>query len=219
MTLIGRVELGPSVGIEALEAVPKMMLQLEDIRSLADEPWRLVVWASGDDFETYETGLTEDPTIDAYTCLTQLPDKRLYRIVLSKEGQQHTLHPIAIEQDIVIMDLKITAERQVLLARFPSRDAVFALRDACSEKGRNFDLLNLYEEKEVENDGGYSGRYGVTTAQEEALLAALKEGYFNIPRQTTMEALANDLGISTSALSTRLRRGQQALLHTTLAQE
>ena len=219
MTLIATIILGSPVGQAAIEAVPDMELRLEDIRSLADEPWRFIFWAAGDDFETYEAALDTDPTIESYECLTTLPDKRLYRFVLSEEGQQQTLQPIAVDYDITIIQLTITAEKQELLARFPSRESVVNLRDACRERDRKFKLLALHEERPIENDGGYNSRYGVTAAQREALLAALEMGYFDVPRETTMDVVAENVGVSTSALSTRLRRGQQSLLRHTLAQE
>ncbi|MHC3439784.1 helix-turn-helix domain-containing protein [Natrialbaceae archaeon A-gly3] len=219
MTYIARINIGSPVGQESLQAVPDMVLQVEDIRSLSDESWKFIYWASGDDFETYEDALADDPTIDSYKCLTELPERRLYRITLSDEGQRQTLQPVAVEEDIVGRSLTKTAERVEFLGRFPSRDALYTLRDACREQDRKFELLSLYEEKPTEYDGGQSSRYGVTDTQRDALLAALKQGYFNVPRQTTMENIADSLDISVSALSSRLRRGQQTLLRNTLVQE
>jgi len=219
MGLIGRAEVGPPPGQNALESVPDMELLFEDIRSRGDEPWKMIVWAMGDDFEKYESALTLDPTIDTYACLIKLPEERLYRLRLSDEGQHQTVHSISVEHDITIIRLTATAEREEILARFPSRDAVVQLREACLERGRRFELLNLYEEKSVKHDGGFESRYGITSGQKEALLTALEKGYFNVPRETTMDEIAEELSISTSALSTRLRRGQQALLLHTLAQD
>lgn len=219
MTLIGKAKVGPPPGERALKSVPEMELLLEDIRLAEDGSWKMIVWASGDDFEKYESSLTSDETIDGYDCLTKLPEKRLYRLTLSEEGQRQTVHSISVEYDITIISLTMTAEREELLARFPSRDAVASLREACLERDRRFKLLSLYEEKPVTHDGGFESRYGITTTQEEALLTALKKGYFNVPRETTMDEIAEELGISTSALSTRFRRGQRNLLLNTLAQE
>ncbi|WP_226043121.1 helix-turn-helix domain-containing protein [Natrinema sp. DC36] len=211
------MEISPPLGQVSLESVPDMELLFEDIRSAGDEPWKIIVWAMGDDFEKYESTLTIDPTIDTYDCLTKLPEKRLYGLRLSDEGQHQTIHTVSVEHDITIIRLTATANKEELLARFPSRDAVAHLRKACLERNRRFELLNLYKEKSVKKDGGLESRYGITTGQKEALLTALEKGYFNVPRETTMDEIAEELCISTSALSTRLRRGQQALLLNTLA--
>jgi hypothetical protein len=80
MALIGRVETDDQPGQRALEAVPDMMLRLEDIRSAPDEAWRVIFWATGDEFELYESALVEDPEVVNYERLTELPDRRLYRV-------------------------------------------------------------------------------------------------------------------------------------------
>lgn len=219
MALIGRAEVGPPPGQEALEAVPDMELLFEDIRSLEDEPWRMIVWATGDDFERYERALAADSEIVTYDCLTELPEARLYRLELSEEGQRKTLHSVTVEADITIIRLTATAEREELLARFPTRDAVVQLREASLERDREFTLLNLYEEEQVEGTIGFESKYGTTTAQREALLTALEKGYFDEPRKATLETVAEELDISTTALSERLRRGQKELLLNTLARQ
>lgn len=54
-------------------------------------------------------------------------------------------------------------------------------------------------------------RWDVTSAQEEALRAALAAGYFAVPKEATAEEVADDLGLSKSAFLERLRRGQAGL--------
>jgi hypothetical protein len=76
MSLVGRIEVGPSPGQQALEAVPEMVLRVEDIRATADEPWRFTFWASGDDFDRYEAALEADPTVGSFRRLTELPERR-----------------------------------------------------------------------------------------------------------------------------------------------
>jgi len=219
MSYFAKINLGRPVAQAALNTVLDMVLQIEEVQSLPDEPWSIIAWASGDDFETFEMALAEDSSVASYTCLTELPNKRLYKLTLSEEGQRTTLQSVAVEENITRVSLTMTAEGVEFLGRFPTREALAALRDVAREKERDFTLLNLYEEKPSEHDGGRNNRYGVTAPQSEALLAALEQGYFNTPRQTTMETIADNLGISTSALSSRLRRGQQALLRNTLVQD
>ncbi|MFC6836152.1 helix-turn-helix domain-containing protein [Halomarina ordinaria] len=49
--------------------------------------------------------------------------------------------------------------------------------------------------------------------QERALRAAVAAGYYDPPRETTLDDIAADLGIPRSTLSYRLRRAESALLH------
>jgi predicted DNA binding protein len=58
--------------------------------------------------------------------------------------------------------------------------------------------------------------YGLTDRQQEAILAALDAGYFDVPRDTTLAGLADDLDVSDSATSQRLRRGLGTLVAATL---
>lgn len=60
--------------------------------------------------------------------------------------------------------------------------------------------------------------YGVTTDQQEALVLAYADGYYDSPRQTDLETLADQFGISRQALSARLRRGYRNLIEHTLLQ-
>lgn len=59
---------------------------------------------------------------------------------------------------------------------------------------------------------GIAGRWNLTPAQADALAAAYRLGYFEIPKETTAAAVAAELDISKSAFLERLRRGQSAIL-------
>lgn len=52
----------------------------------------------------------------------------------------------------------------------------------------------------------------LTAEQRDAILRAVEAGYFDVPRRTTLVELADDLGISDSAVSQRLRRGMLNIL-------
>ncbi|WP_137287457.1 helix-turn-helix domain-containing protein [Halorussus salinisoli] len=62
-----------------------------------------------------------------------------------------------------------------------------------------------------EDDEAVAQRWDVTPAQEVALRTALEMGYFEVPRRTTAEEVADELGISKSAFLERLHRGQATL--------
>lgn len=217
MAFIGRARLSGQPGQETLRAVPDMVLELVDIRSTPEGLWRVIFWASGDDFDAFEAAHRSSSEVADFKLLTDLGERRLYRVTLSGEVTEDVLHSVAVEYDITIIDVTMTAEWLHFLARFPTRDALSAFRSACRERRMEFRLQHLYEERAAANDGGVDSRYGVTDAQREALLAALEAGYFDVPRRTKLETIARELDVSTSALSTRLRRGQRNLLGHTLA--
>jgi cytidyltransferase-like protein len=57
---------------------------------------------------------------------------------------------------------------------------------------------------------------GLTNDQEQTLTTAYERGYFAIPRGTTIQELGEALDISDSAVSQRLRRGEESLIAATL---
>lgn len=57
---------------------------------------------------------------------------------------------------------------------------------------------------------------GLTTDQREALVLALNRGYFNSPSETSLDDIADELGISRQAVSKRIRRGNETVLRKTL---
>lgn len=54
-------------------------------------------------------------------------------------------------------------------------------------------------------------RWDLTPAQVEAVRAAYRMGYFEVPREVTADAVATELGVSKSAFLERLRRAQAGL--------
>ena len=109
-----------------------------------------------------------------------------------------------------IQEITVTEDTNIR-ARVPTREALFAYRDVCREKDIPFRIQRIFEESAAAGD-----RYGITERQQEALTVALEEGYFDVPRETTLSAVAAKLDISAQALSARLRRGQANLLRNTI---
>jgi Predicted DNA binding protein len=56
----------------------------------------------------------------------------------------------------------------------------------------------------------------LTDTQREALVLAYERGYFNSPRESSLEAIGEELGITQQSLSSRLRRGHRRLIENTL---
>jgi hypothetical protein len=101
-----------------------------------------------------------------------------------------------------------------LRLRFVDRDAATAFSDHCTEQGVDIDVQRVY----VPDARPDRNRHvQLTDKQREALELAVEEGYFATPKETSLSALADRLGISQQALSTRIRRGNERVLRATLA--
>jgi|AntDeeMinimDraft_4_1070355.scaffolds.fasta_scaffold01356_2 predicted DNA binding protein len=69
------------------------------------------------------------------------------------------------------------------------------------------------------DDDSTTSRYNLTPEQREALLTAYDGGYYDQPTDTDLESLADELSISRSAFSARLKRGYRNLVEATIAHE
>jgi predicted DNA binding protein len=94
---------------------------------------------------------------------------------------------------------------------FADRDAFDEYRAFWQRNGQ-FRLHRLT--RDGEGDDGDATSDGLTDAQREAVRTAHEMGYFEIPRTASLEAVADELGISASSLSERLRRAQSHLVTT-----
>ncbi len=216
MALIGQVVVGPVHLHQTFDATPAMELQFEEFRMVSEDP-RLAVWASGDDFDEFESALETDPTVAEYRYLSELQERRLYQLVFPPTKKEDYLYPVLLDENIIILRSTITQNGIDFTARFPSRDSVEVLREGCRDRDISFHLTNLYRESTLD-DGCSRNPYGVTEPQQELLLHALETGYFEVPRQTDLKTIAEEFDVSAAAVSTRLRRGQRTLLRNTLGQ-
>lgn len=218
MTYIGTVQRTPPLFRETFDVCSDATFTLEDIRSLSDAPWRLLCWVTAEAFSQLDAGLTGDVMVRDFACLTDLGAQRLYRIDLSERGADNVPRAAAIAYDIIILELTMTASGERITARFPSREALSAWYDYIKTQGYSFHLERLYSETPAASLGGTPSRFNMTEAQAEALYRAFEAGYFDVPRKTDLATIAAEMGISTSALSKRLRRGQRHLINNTIAQ-
>ena len=97
---------------------------------------------------------------------------------------------------------------------FPERTGLSNTYRFCTDNGFTISINTIHELTSS------TGRYvTLTDAQRTALAAALDQGYFDIPRETTLEELAEELDISHQALSERLQRATKALAENALPSE
>lgn len=189
-----------------LDAVPGMTLRHETI--YFDCGGRLVwaCWASGDEFEPFERGLEDDTIIDEWALLSQFEDRHLYELTLSSEPDR-LVHSVIVELGIHILDREQAVDHIWTKLRCPSRDAYRAVRDRWTELHGNCRTHRLVEE------GATGSSHDVLTPkQREVLTLAYERGYFKIPREVELRELSNDLNISETAVSQRIRRGLQELV-------
>lgn len=210
MTLIAEFRLDIPYLKPSLSAHPDVRIELEHHAALDGDTAVLVFWAIGDDLEAFEESLREDATVGAVQALSEPIDGRqLLRVELLP---RRVAYWTMAEVGAVLVDVVASHLGWEVAARFPSREALAKYRTFCREEGYSFDLEQLYQG--VGSTEG--GEYGVTEPQRELLEAAFEDGYFDVPRATTLSGLAEQFDISDQAASQRLRRGLSTLLERTL---
>lgn len=202
--------------VEALGQCPGTRIVHEEQYQHGDDI-RYLFWVEGDDLTAFDEALADDPTVTDPVVLTDIPTRRLYRVDFTERGKEVATFPSWSEWNIVLLHSTATHEGWNVRMGMPDREVIVEYRQLCEDQGLSFELKSLYAEEQITEDGGAANRYGVTPAQSEALLAALDMGYFGVPRQTTLAEIADELEVSSQAVSARLRRGQESLLRHTLA--
>jgi predicted DNA binding protein len=96
--------------------------------------------------------------------------------------------------------------------RATDAEAFSAFQSRCGELELDVTLNRLSHVTELSP----VNKYELTPEQHEALVLAYEQGYYDHPRRANQDALAEQLGISRQAFSSRLRRGYQSLIRTTL---
>ncbi|UPM43294.1 bacterio-opsin activator domain-containing protein [Halocatena salina] len=197
--------------MDSLSTVPDMRLRVEQaIAEHSGQPI-LFLWASGDDFETFESALTADCTVEDSTRIEDTGDRRLYRVQVTERSEM-VLYPAELKAGTSRLSVSVSENGVETRMRLPDRRALRRFREICDEYGVTLSLQGLYE------DDGAAGnsQYGLSQKQETALQEAVSRGYYTVPRTITLEDLAKELDISRQAASERLRRGCHLLIKNTL---
>ncbi|MFC4440448.1 MULTISPECIES: helix-turn-helix domain-containing protein [Natrialbaceae] len=190
-----------------LEEYPNVEIELERIVPLREAIIPLF-WVDAESADHIEETLEDDPLTMSVAQLTQTDSRILYEIQWSTDidGLVQSL----IETNARILEAEGTADVWDFRLQFRSREDLSAFRDACEAHDIPLTLRRLYNPA-LPEDGGQ-----LSADQYETLISAYRGGYFEVPRGTSMDALATEFDISDSAVSQRIRRGTAALIAETL---
>ncbi|WP_227355412.1 helix-turn-helix domain-containing protein [Haladaptatus salinisoli] len=198
---------------ETLSALDGVRCEVERVVAHDDGQVMPFVWMSSADADRarIETLLSDDPSVSETELLIDLSDRWLYR--MQWVGQIETLVGI-LTKESAILAVTGSEEGWSLRTLFPDRQTLSRTYERFKENGLTLEIRNIYRLED-----GQQGRLELTDEQQEALILAYERGYYDIPRETTAAALADELGITHQALSERLRRGHENLVGTALVNE
>lgn len=190
-----------------LEDYPDVEIELERLVPLREAIIPLF-WVDDGNADGIEATIADDPLTESVKQLTQTDSRVLYEIAW--DSDMDGLIGLLMETDARILEAEGTANVWDFRLQFRSRNDLVRFRDACEDHDIPLTLRRLYNPTLPEEGGQLSD------AQHDALVSAQENGYFEVPRGTSMGALADGFGISDSAFSQRLRRGTGALIAETL---
>ncbi|WP_049902308.1 helix-turn-helix domain-containing protein [Halococcus agarilyticus] len=194
---------------DALVAVPDLELDVERVVAHDDERVMPFIWVSSDHMDDVERAFENDASIENVELLSDLGEERLYR--MDWTTQIEVVVQILVEADATVLDAFGTDGQWEFRILFPEREALSATHDFCEENGLTIDIQNIYE-----MDADRHGRFGLSEAQHETLIAAFEHGHYEVPRDISLDDLATELDISHQALSERFRRAYSTLIENTL---
>ncbi len=183
------------------DRLPEATVELESAVSRT----RPSLWLSDVDPEAAEAALDAAQPVESYELLVEADDRFLY--------------DVTFREDTVTLCDRLLADGGSLLeawgsdgwwqirARYADRETLCDVHDRLVADGITVDVRRVTDVSNATTSGTQ-----LTPEQREALEAALDRGYFEIPRDISMEELAAELGISHQALSERLRRAYETLV-------
>jgi predicted DNA binding protein len=205
----GTVPAGEFALAHTFDRVPGVEVECERVvQSGETSTLPLLRVRSGDDADL-ERVLAADPTVDHVECLSAFEGQSLFEVEWA--GRVRLLVHMLTNGTATILDAYGRDGRWQLRALYPDREHFSTTHAFADEHGLPFELHSIRE-----LDGDPAGRFGLTDDQYEALVAAARRGYYDVPRSITLEELAEELSVSHQALSEQLRRGTGALMEDTL---
>lgn len=192
---------------QVLETYPEVKIDLERLVPLQNSivPY---LWVSDGEEAAIETTLRSDPLVEEVAKLTETEQRTLYEIQWTNEIDG-LIQPL-IDANSELLRATGSDEAWELRLQFRTHDDLTIFWRQIQRNGVEFTLDRLYNPAVPIEHGLLSSE------QQDALVMAYEQGYFDVPREISQQELGTRIGISGSSLSQRLRRGTARLIEEVL---
>lgn len=189
------------------EEHPNVTVQLERIvpDSNRTAPY---FWVRGAETDDFVAQFPHHPGVRDVQLVDRLENEYLLRCRWVSEYD--TILDAIDAPGVVLRSAVGTSEKWTFELRGESRERVAEFKQQCHGRDVSVTLTCLHPLESRES------RYDLTEKQRKALVRAYEFGYFNSPRETPLDAVADEFGISQQALASRLRRGNRRLIEQSL---
>ncbi|ELY94613.1 bacterio-opsin activator HTH domain-containing protein [Natrialba hulunbeirensis JCM 10989] len=191
------------------ENLPGVVVELE--RLIPHET--LIVpyfWVHGAETESIEASFGQHAGVSNIQLVDNVEDEYLMRA--EWEHEYFGILSALAKANVVVLSGIGTKDEWRFEVRGESRESIAEFREYCQENDIPIAITAVHAMLPIQGEG-----YELTETQREALVLAYERGYFDTPRETSLEAIADELGITQQSLSSRLRRGHRRLIGATLS--
>jgi len=161
--------------------------------------------------------LASDSTVSEVEPMPGFEGRRMWGIAFDPGTK--LVAPKVTDVDGFVLDARSSSNLRGWRERWllPDREALREVWQWARENGFEFTVLEFRRQDHADLE--YTGPNVPTEEQREALVAAYERGYFAEPRETSLEELAQSLGISPTAVAGRIKRGMKSTIEMTLVVE
>jgi len=169
-------------------------------------------WVRGTEVDDIESAFLDHPGIERIQLVDSVADEYLLRVewTLEYEGVLSTL----MATGVPLIEAVGTSQQWTFDVRGDDHQDIASFQERCRELDIPITLTELHALTPTDSETAPS----LTDAQVEALVLAYERGYFNTPRDVTMEELGEELDISQQAVASRIRRGVDSIVGSALVE-
>ena len=157
--------------------------------------------------------LEGDDTITNPRKVVEFGDRTIYSVEVATSLVP--VPPTFTEVNGYVLDAESRGTGWCIRSHLPDRAAIVTLKDYYQERDVSFRVVRLHDADGIEQ----LASAGLSEKHRDLLLTALYSGYYDIPRRASQGDLADQLEVSTSAISKQLRRAISQLIVSSLSPE
>jgi predicted DNA binding protein len=162
------------------------------------------------DRATLESALDTDPTVDSYELVDWTDQTGIYYIEHAPETK--LISSVVTDVNGFLVQTETKGNGWLVRLLLPDRTALNTIWEYANEHDISLDIIEIYGNTDTSGETSY----GLTDAQRTALVTAYENGYFGEPRDISLNEVAEEIGLSSTAMSGRLRRGMRNLIAATI---
>ncbi|MFC6904073.1 helix-turn-helix domain-containing protein [Halalkalicoccus tibetensis] len=189
-------------------SVPEISMEVEQFANGANEAKRPLVWIRAEAFGDVDDALAGDPTVAEHSIVSEVGERRLYELAWA--DPEGSIFATLEEFGGHLRSAALNGDEWAIEVLFPTRERLSRMYDSRADDGIEMTVDSIYELSDS------TPVQSLTDNQRRTLETALSGGYYDIPRETSLTDLSDELEVSHQALSERLRRAHKHLVSTAL---